>query len=142
MINVLRGPGKAILAACLICPQTSYAEKFNSADVLEWSEEAQDSFFQTSVTMIGIVATQTGEHGHIAECIDGWYGGGDESQPKRSARIRDVMQGLPEYHPQAVVLAVIKILRVFRKPRFQTDFLIVNIFHYIENYTFIWLITC
>ncbi|MDX8347373.1 hypothetical protein SLH49_05175 [Cognatiyoonia sp. IB215446] len=84
------------------------AQEFTSADVLAWEEGAQDSYFQTSVMMIAIVATQTGEHGHIAECIDDWFGGGDGSQPERSARIREVMEGLPDYHPQALILAVIE----------------------------------
>lgn len=100
---------KLCLAACAaLLPGLVAANGFTSADVLKWSEAEQDSFFQTSVTMIGIVATQTGEHTHIAECIDGWYGGGDASQPQRSERILEVMQSLPEYHPQAVILVVIE----------------------------------
>ena len=79
-----------------------------AVNVLEWSEESQDSYFQTSVTMIAIVATQTGQHDHIAECIDQWFGGGDASQPKRSGRIREVLSNLPNYHPQALFLAVIE----------------------------------
>lgn len=82
--------------------------RFTSKDVLAWSGTAQDSFFQTSVTMIAIVATQTGQHDHIAQCIDTWYGGGPESQPQRSARLREVMENLPNHHPQAVILAVIE----------------------------------
>ncbi|WP_300016411.1 hypothetical protein [uncultured Roseobacter sp.] len=108
MINVLKASGKAFLAVCLVCPQQSFADGFTSADVLEWSADKQDGYFQASVTMIGIVATQTGEHGHIAECIDAWFGGGDASQPQRSARILEVMRGLPDFHPQAVILAVIE----------------------------------
>ena len=108
MISVLKAFGKAFVAACLICPQLSMAEEFTSEDVLEWDESSQDSYFQTSVMMIAIVATQTGEHDHIAECIDTWFGGGDASQPQRFARIRSVMEGLPSYHPQALILAVIE----------------------------------
>ncbi len=89
-------------------PHQILAQATTASDVLEWSAESQDSFFQTSVMMIAIVATQTGEHGHIAECIDGWYGGGDASQPQRSERIREVFRTLPDYHPQAVILAVIE----------------------------------
>lgn len=76
--------------------------------MLEWSEHEQESYFQSSVMMIAIVATQTGEHTHIAECIDGWMGGGDQSVPKRAERIRNVMETIPQYHPQAVILAVIE----------------------------------
>lgn len=99
---------KLALACFALCPQAVLAQGFTSKDVLAWSVPAQDSFFQTSVTMIGIVATQTGQHNHIADCIDTWYGGGPASQPQRSARLRDVMQALPDHHPQAVILAVIE----------------------------------
>ena len=104
---------KAVLANAAALVLASYphqilADTFTAADVLEWSEESQDNYFQISVTMIGIVATQTGDHNHIAECIDSWYGGGDASQPQRSMRIREVMQALTDYHPQAVILAVVE----------------------------------
>lgn len=89
-------------------PQISAADDFTAADVLGWSAESQASYFQTSVTMIGIVATQTGEHGHIAECIDGWYGGAEAGAEQRAERIRTVMGSLLEFHPQAVILAVIE----------------------------------
>lgn len=108
MITIKRLFTKGILAALAFYPQVLSAGGFTSADVLNWDKEAQDSYFQTSVTMIAIVATQTGEHDAIAKCIDGWYGGGDASQPQRSARIRSVMEGLPNYHPQALILAVIE----------------------------------
>ena len=108
MIAFKTAAANAVLAAALGFPQLVSADGFTGADVLGWSQEAQDSFFQTSVTMIGIVATRRPDTAHIAECIDGWYGGGDASQPQRSARIREVMQGLPQYHPQAVILAVIE----------------------------------
>lgn len=97
-----------IVALIAIYPHHTLSEEFTSAHVLNWSDEQQDGYFQASVTMIGIVATQVKGREHIADCIDGWFGGGDASQPKRSARIRDVMKGLPDYHPQAVILAVIE----------------------------------
>lgn len=104
---------KALIAnaAALIfstCPQLVSAEEFTGADVLEWSEEQQDSFFQTSVNMIGIVATRTGKHDAIAGCIDAWHGGGPASQSARSEEIRKAMQELSEYHPQVVILVVIE----------------------------------
>ncbi|MBO9401424.1 hypothetical protein [Shimia sp. R9_3] len=89
-------------------PQPSLADGFTSADVLEWSEKQQDGYFQSSVTMIGIVATQVEGKEHIARCIDAWHGGGNDSQSARSAQIREVMKGLSNYHPQAVILAVVE----------------------------------
>ena len=89
-------------------PQLVSAESFTAADVLEWSEGQQNGYFQTSVTMIAIVATRMERNAHIAECIDRWHGGGEESLPARAAQIREVMEGLTEYHPQVVILAVIQ----------------------------------
>lgn len=96
------------LIATLALALPASAESFTSADVLEWDEEQQAGYFQTSVTMIGIVATQVDGSEHIANCIDAWFGGPVEGAEKRAARIREVMQGIPEYHPQAVILAVIE----------------------------------
>lgn len=108
MINVLKASSKAFLAACLIFPQLSFAADFTSADVLEWSEASQDSYFNTSVGMIAILATQTGSHGHIADCLNDWYWTEDGNDPEKNELIRDVMAGLKDYHPQAVIIAVVE----------------------------------
>lgn len=108
MINALRVCGKAFLGACLIYPQLSHAQDFTSADVLEWDQEAQDSYFNTSVGMIAILATQTGSHGHIADCLNDWYWTDDGNDPAKNDLIRDVMNGLRDYHPQAVIIAVVE----------------------------------
>lgn len=108
MINRLNALGKAFLAACLIYPQLSVADDFTSADVLTWEESAQDSYFNTSVGMIAILATQTGSHGHIADCLNDWYWNEDGNDPEKNAAIREVMSGLTDYHPQAVILAVVE----------------------------------
>lgn len=94
--------------AALMFAAAASADGFTGADVLEWDEEHQKGYFQTSVTMIGIVATQVDGREHIANCIDAWHGGPVEGAEMRAARIREVMQGIPEYHPQTVILAVIE----------------------------------
>lgn len=102
---------KALTLAILSFPRLASAQEGSGttgADVLAWTEAQQDSFFQISVAMVGIVATQVDGREHIADCINGWYGGGDASQPQRSARIREVMQAMPQHHPQVIVLAVIE----------------------------------
>lgn len=108
MVTRFRTSAKAITLAALSFPQIAAAQSFTGADVLGWPEESQNSFFQTSVTMVGIVASQVEGHEHIAECIDNWYGGGEASLPQRVGRIREVMQAMPEYHPQIIILAVIE----------------------------------
>lgn len=97
---------KLLFAASLFYPQLSSANGFTSADVLQWSHRSQEAMFQTSVTMIGIVATQTGNHGHIARCIDQWTANGTEAA--RNDRIRDAMRRFPQHHPQAIILALVE----------------------------------
>lgn len=111
MVTRFHAAAKVMALAALSFPQFASAQEssgFTGAQVLEWAEGQQNAYFQASVTMIAIVATQVKGREHIANCIDGWYGGGDASQPQRSARILEVMQAMPQYHPQAIVLAVIE----------------------------------
>lgn len=96
------------LIASLVLALPASADGFTSADVLEWSETSQNSLFQTSVNMIGIVATRTGEHEHIAECIDAWHGGAVVGAELRADQIREKMVALPDYHPQVIIQAVIE----------------------------------
>lgn len=102
---------QAAVLAALSFPQLTAAaegEGFTSAAVLAWSEAQQDSYFQTSITMIGIVATQVEGREQIASCIDSWYWKGDSSDPEKNALIREAMQRFPDLYPQAMVLAVVE----------------------------------
>lgn len=89
-------------------PQLAAAQGFTSATVLEWSEANQDAMFQTSVTMIGVVAAQMNAHKDIARCIDGWYLKEGAVDPERNEEIRETLSRFPEIHPQAVILAVVE----------------------------------
>lgn len=97
---------KAVLVIGLVYSQNLSAEEFASAKVLEWDRSAQNSLFQSSITMIGIVAAQMEEKSHIARCIDQWYAA--DSIEKRQDQIRNAMARFPTYHPQAVILAVVE----------------------------------
>ncbi|MEM9574875.1 MAG: hypothetical protein AAF870_06560, partial [Pseudomonadota bacterium] len=74
----------------------------------KWSEDSQNNYFQTSITMIGVVATQTGSHAHIATCIDDWYWNEDGANPEINDKIRAAMRQYPDLYPQAIVLAVVE----------------------------------
>ncbi|MBL27252.1 MAG: hypothetical protein CMM50_06860 [Rhodospirillaceae bacterium] len=94
-------------AGALIYPQSPWAEGFSSADFLRWDRQSQDFLIQTSVTMVGIVASQTTEN--FAPCLDRWYSASDDQvRASRHDHILDVMREHPDYHPQAVILAVLK----------------------------------
>ncbi|MEO1324942.1 MAG: hypothetical protein AAFV59_18270 [Pseudomonadota bacterium] len=56
--------------------------------------------------MASTVATQV--EPKIAKCIDDWYFKDEETRRRRGDEIRKVMQSVPGYHPDGVLLAVIQ----------------------------------
>ena len=58
--------------------------------------------------MIAIVASQTGSHGHIAQCIGEWYAEGAQAETARNDQIRAGLRRFPDSHPQAIILAVVQ----------------------------------
>ncbi|MEL6467739.1 MAG: hypothetical protein AAFQ58_22460, partial [Pseudomonadota bacterium] len=53
------GGAIALVTIGTFYPQNSRAETFTGTQFLQWSEAAQDSYFQTSITMASIMATKT-----------------------------------------------------------------------------------
>ena len=97
----------SIFAVSFLSPQILSAQGITGEDVLKWPEESQNALFLNSATMAGIIAGQTGDHDNIALCIDRWLAGAGDL-PSFPDRVREVLTGLPGYHPQAIVLAVIE----------------------------------
>jgi len=98
----------AILIAALLAgyPQTSFAEGFTGSDVLKWKKSSQESYFRTSVSMAGVIASQN--RNEAAQCIDRWYFMDTGTQQKRANHIRDIMKQYPDHNPQAVIFAIIR----------------------------------
>lgn len=101
-------PRIAIVIAALFMgyPQTSFAEGFSGSDVLKWKVSSQDSYFRTSVSMTGVIASQN--RNEAAQCIDKWYFVDTGTQRKRANHIRDVLGQYPDHNPQAVIFAIIR----------------------------------
>ena len=94
-------------AIAIFHSEISRAGEFSAADVMKWDRKAQDFFIQTSVTMIGVVMTQARRE--YASCVDRWYAASDEKvRMGRHDQVLEVMRQYPDYHPQAVILAVVK----------------------------------
>ena len=87
----------------LIYPQNSEAETFTSAEFLKWSAESQRSYIQTSVGMASVIASQISDT--KAGCIGTWYFTDNQA---RLAEIRASMKKNGQFHPQAVILALIQ----------------------------------
>ena len=104
-----KGCKGAVIAAALVLSLTgtpAAADKFTSADVLEWSGENQTFYFQTSITMAGAIATQTNPK--VARCLNDWYFKDVSKRPKRNEQILAAMRQHREYHPSGVILAVLQ----------------------------------
>lgn len=89
----------------MIYPQLSQADSFTSADVLAWDRSQQDWYFQVSVGMAGIIASQN--RGEQAECINDWYFA-EDNKVEANTRIREAMARFQTFHPMGVLLAVIE----------------------------------
>ncbi len=77
-----------------------------TADFLKWERKAQASYLHTSITMIGVVATQT--KSEIATCIDEWYFQTSQIRDKRDQEILSGMANYADYHPSTVILALVE----------------------------------
>ena len=71
-----------------------------------WSKESQESHIGNSILMIGVIASQTAPN--IARCIDTWYFTSKALKAKRKAETITVMKKLPQYTPEAIILAVVE----------------------------------
>ena len=68
-----------LVALVTIYPQETLADGFVGAEFLSWSNAAQDSYIQTSVTMAAIIATET--HKPVGDCLANWYLAPEASGP-------------------------------------------------------------
>lgn len=93
--------GLVLLAS--IYPQVSEAETFTSAELLNWSTESQRSYIQTSVGMASVIASQISDT--KAGCIGRWY---FDDNRARLAEIHASMKKNSQFHPQAVILALMQ----------------------------------
>lgn len=77
-----------------------------TADFLQWNRSAQDSYFQISIAIAGIIAAQT--QPEIAECIENWYYESPERQAQRHSEIIAVMPQYTEFDPAFVLLGYLE----------------------------------
>lgn len=93
--------GAALLA--LTYPQTGLAETFKASDFLKWQLKSQTTYIRTSVGMASLIAGRNSKQ--QGECLDEWY---FNDTPLRDRFILDTMKRVPDYHPRAVILAVLE----------------------------------
>lgn len=72
---------------------------------LAWDRAAQNGFINTSISMAGIIASQTKPA--IAACIDDWYFQSPAIKAQRNDEIRQSIRENVEFHPGAVIYAIL-----------------------------------
>lgn len=92
-----------IVAATLFYPQDSSADGFNGTLLLEWSPGNQRFYFQTSVSMAGVIVAQKDRE--VARCLDEW---GEQQHQRKYEAILKAIREYPTYHPQGVILALLR----------------------------------
>ncbi|MBL4829526.1 MAG: hypothetical protein JKY55_06535 [Aliivibrio sp.] len=97
----------SIIAVLLINGIPTYAMAgFTAKKFLGWEKSAQDSFLQISISMAGVITTQT--HTKMADCIDNWYFKDDETRFRRNKTILETMAKYLDHHPAGIVAASIE----------------------------------
>lgn len=81
-------------------------DKFTAADVLGWAQASQDSFFEASVSMAAVLASQ--DKNPAAACINDWYFKDRSAIRTANNEIREVMREYSEHYPGIVIVAVIE----------------------------------
>lgn len=98
----------AILIGLLvpIYTQPVMAEDFTGQDLLRESKASQYAFVSTSIGMATMIAGQ--KNRNLSECIARWYWDDPRGDNARNDEILSVVAKLPDYPPQATLLAVIE----------------------------------
>ncbi|NJM35019.1 MAG: hypothetical protein HC850_10285 [Rhodomicrobium sp.] len=78
-------------------------DSFKSSQFLSFSQEGQASYISTSVGMTGLIAARNDKK--HADCIDQWY---FSDMNHGNQEIIAAMRKYPDYHPQAVIIAVLQ----------------------------------
>jgi len=78
-------------------------QTFKSSDFLEMKDTARTSYIAASASMAGVIASQN--NGKQATCIDRWVA---THQTNGYRSVLQAMRRFGDYHPQAVILAVLR----------------------------------
>lgn len=94
-----------LVALMAIYPQESVADGFTGDDFLKWDRSAQDSYFQTSLTMAAIIATETNKPS--GDCLADWYLSPDADRDSRNTELRSIIEQNAAFHPSSVIYLVL-----------------------------------
>ncbi|MGJ8534873.1 MAG: hypothetical protein ACSHYC_21990 [Alphaproteobacteria bacterium] len=84
-------------------PHAATAEKFKSAEFLQWKRESQDFYIDANIGMAGLIAAQNDKK--HADCLEDWY---LKDKIESIDSILKLMRQYPDYHPRGVILGVLE----------------------------------
>lgn len=90
----------------VVAAQPALSEGFTGKEFLRWSGAAQDAFFQNSVLMASTISARL-DAAHAA-CVSEWYFVDPSSREQRNAELLSTVEKHVDFHPSAVVLAVLE----------------------------------
>lgn len=111
-INGLSARGAAILFCAFGAIQTppiaaqANDPGFTAADLLKWSEEGRNSYFNTAVGMMGAVMSQ--DQSGYGTCIGEWYFGQSGDAQKANAELTGLLARFPGYDPRGIIISVVR----------------------------------
>lgn len=107
MIGTFRdGLAKLAVGITVCFPQILAAEGFTGEQFLGWPQEAKTTFFQNSLLMASTISSRI-DSDH-ADCVSDWYFESDVDQEVRNQTLLETVAEYPEFHPSAVILAVLE----------------------------------
>ena len=94
------------LALPLAAPAQDGASGSTAATVAAWDAGSQDWYFQVSIGMLAVVASQNDDR--KARCINDWYFASAAQRSRRNEDLRELMRRFPDYRPGGVILAAVE----------------------------------
>lgn len=84
-------------------PAFSQDDFLKSSEFLTWKETTQDFYIRASIGMAGFITSRNKKS--QADCLENWY---FQNIKNGNGKITKAMKQFPDYHPRAVLLAVVE----------------------------------
>jgi len=87
---------------CSVAPGAFAGDGFKASEFLTYPAQSQKSYITSSAMMAGLIASQNNRA--QAVCIDDWVA---QQSGQGYGAVVEAMRKLPDYHPSAVIVAVL-----------------------------------
>ena len=105
-------PYKAAILALSICaagvcfPNAGSAQdsNFTAGDLLEWSDDERNNYYQAAIGMMGAVLAQ--DQSGYGRCIGNWFFKDQDTQAAAQIELTDLMRQFMEYDPRGIIISL------------------------------------